>query len=42
MNLLGGRGAEEPTVHVKDIKVSAPFGTFYYFLVHPVGCEVIE
>ena len=25
MNLLGGRGADEPTVYLKDIKVSAPF-----------------
>ena len=28
MNFLGGRGAEEPTVYVKDIKANAPFKKF--------------
>ena len=31
MNLLGGRGAEEPTVYLKDIKVSAPFWPIILF-----------
>ena len=30
MNFLGGRGAEKPTVYVKDIKVSAPFENLLY------------